>query len=47
MSREKGAELIAKSLFKQMSAQGYDLRHVIAVATALLDEAIAARARAR
>ncbi len=45
MSREKAASVIAKSLYKELSLQGYEVRHVIAVATALLGEAIAARSR--
>ncbi|MEM9488513.1 MAG: hypothetical protein AAGC55_05185 [Myxococcota bacterium] len=43
MSRNKAAQVIAKSLFKELSAQGYEMRHVIALANALLDEALAAR----
>ncbi|MCG8422042.1 MAG: hypothetical protein MJE77_29315 [Proteobacteria bacterium] len=45
--REKGVEVIAKSLYRELARQGYDMRHVVAVATALLDAAISAHAEAR
>ncbi len=40
-SRSKSVRLLAKSLYKELSTQGYDEREVVSFATALLGEVTA------
>jgi hypothetical protein len=36
--RSKGVRILAKSIFKELTAQGYDSRQIVALATELISE---------
>lgn len=36
--RNKGVRILAKSIFKELTAQGYDSRQIVSLATELISE---------
>ncbi|MCP4443852.1 MAG: hypothetical protein GY811_00720 [Myxococcales bacterium] len=36
--RKRALDILARSLFRELTAQGYDRRHIVTLATALLGE---------
>jgi hypothetical protein len=36
--RNKGVRILAKSIFKELTAQGYDARQIVSLATELISE---------
>ncbi len=40
-TKEKGVRILAKSLFKDLTAQGYDQREIVSLATQLIGEVTA------
>ena len=39
--RNKGVRILAKSIFKELTAQGYDARQIVSLATELISEVTA------
>ena len=39
--RERGVRILAKSIFRQLTANGYDSRHVVSLAAELIGEVTA------
>jgi hypothetical protein len=39
--RNKGVRILAKSIFKELTAQGYDSRQIVSLATELISEVTA------
>ena len=37
-ARNKGVRILAKSIFKELTAQGYDSRQIVSLATELISE---------
>lgn len=37
-SRNRGVRILAKSIFKELTAQGYDSRQIVSLATELISE---------
>jgi len=37
-TRNKGVRILAKSIFKELTAQGYDSRQIVSLATELISE---------
>ncbi len=40
-ARNKGVRILAKSIFKELTAQGYDSRQIVSLATELISEVTA------
>ncbi|HVV85671.1 MAG TPA: hypothetical protein VHE35_21580 [Kofleriaceae bacterium] len=36
--RQKAVRILAKSIYRQLTSQGYDERHIVALATELISE---------